>query len=69
MSFNPTVVRPNVSNYPVCGAFEGKVGAGATFKITCNPGLVGQYVVVQLKWKAMLYLCELEVFGSGKQIK
>jgi len=62
-------VKPAVSNYPICGAFEGKVAAGATAEITCKPGLVGRYVIVQLKETEYLTLCEVEVFGSGKIYK
>jgi len=65
-STDPNVTAPSFSNYPLCGAHPGSVGAGVTVKITCKPGLVGRYVIVQLKGSNFLTLCEVQVFtGTG----
>ena len=63
-SDDPKVVVPSVTNYPLCGTYPGTAGAGEKVQITCLPGTVGRYLIVQLKGKNALTLCEVQVFGG-----
>ena len=63
-SLDPTVAPPSPSTYSLCAAFVGV--AGPTVNITCNTGIVGRYVVIQIPGSGqMLTLCEVEVFTSS----
>ena len=69
-SADPKAVVPSVSNYPLCAAYPGIIGSGATADVTCNPGVAGRYVIVQLKALTYLTLCEVQVFtGTGTSNK
>ena len=62
---SPTTVVPAPSNYDLCGAYSGTVGAGAKVTIDCDPNIIGRYMVIQIPGSSeTLTLCEVEAFGE-----
>jgi hypothetical protein len=53
---------PVVGDYDVCATQGPALGAGETKLFACPS--YGRYVVVQLKGKNFLTLCEVEVYGT-----
>jgi hypothetical protein len=53
---------PSLLKDDVCATENGRLGAGETKVIPCVK--VGRYVIVQLKGRNYLTMCELEVYGS-----
>ena len=59
---SPQAQAPAIGNYQACAHVGGALGAGETRSIACNGK--GRYVIVQLKGRNYLTLCEVEVFGG-----
>ena len=55
-------MAPALTNYKLCNSYAGAVGTGRTQSFSC--GTTGRYVVVQLKGRTYLTMCEVEVYGS-----
>jgi hypothetical protein len=56
---------PVVGDYDVCATQGPALGAGETKLFACgSANKHGRYVVVQLKGKNFLTLCEVEVYGG-----
>jgi hypothetical protein len=51
-----------LDGYNVCATHAGEMGAAETKTFACS--VTDQYVIVQLKGKNYLTLCEVEVFES-----
>ena len=59
---SPQARAPAIGNYQACAHVGGALAAGETRSITCNGK--GRYVIVQLKGRNYLTLCEVEVYGG-----
>jgi hypothetical protein len=61
---NPTDHKPVADEtYDVCATQDDALGQGETRSYACNK--VGKYVIVQLKGKNYLTLCEVSVLGGN----
>lgn len=63
---SPQTKAPTLVNYDVCATHSGALGAGETKAIECNAK--GHFLIIQLKGKNYLTLCEVEVFGGKENI-
>ena len=61
-SISPAVEAPWLYNYAVCATRSGSLGAGAYETFICSAQ--ARYVIIQLRWRGYLTLCEVEVFGG-----
>ena len=62
---SPEQVTPAVNNYDVCATYRSAMGQGQYMYFSCTAQ--ARYVIIQLKGRDILTLCEVEVF-EGRYI-
>ena len=62
--------KPQPGDYPLCTSqFVGAATDGQIIELTCDPGIVGQYVWIQIPGPSeVLTLCEVEVYAGGEHM-
>jgi len=63
---SPSISRPTLWNYTLCGQYPGAVPAGATVSLYCPYNVPPfRYVIVQFPTTDHMNFCELEVLVAG----
>ena len=60
---DPRIMKPTPESLDLCATNTQAIGRGASKAFECEAS--GQYVVVQLKGRNYLTLCEVEVYGGA----
>ena len=58
--------KPTPGNYTLCTSpYPGAARSSQTIEVNCDPGVIGQYVWIQVPGaKQLLTLCEVEVYAG-----